>query len=600
MAAPIAVYRHWFLGIAVWLLTALPSPGLAEDLDRVLALAEGGAPGLALRIMDGLQPPLERDAAAWMRWERERIRIYRISENWPALVRRLDPLPPRIPVEFKHWAGTELAHAYLALDSGEQARRALLPLIWDREGTPAARREWRRMLIRSYLLDGTLGDAQRAVLRFQQDYGGDERDDILLRARILLLAGEAGAAADLLAGEAEDPEVGVLHLLAQLRSEAREPRRVMQAGLRQMRGEWVGEELKSRLWAVVAEAAAAADDYPTWVHALENVFADPGGAAFEDNLFEFRAEQLWSAYLAYATLLGNDEQYLIGDDRPWLEAAEAAAGRYPVRSRSLYALLVQRAGDPTVRAAAVEALLASLERHKHGDVLLRRLFLQSPAYEDPRDIPLAVRHRLVDLALAESDIELASRLMAGLQAAPDQADRFHWQLRRARVLVMGNQAGAGAQALLELLEEEPQLSRERLDRLLQVVFDLQTVGEHEAALQVFGAVLQRAGDMQLQREILYWMAESQRARERHAAAAQLYLQSAMLPGVRAMDPWAQTARYQAAVALAAAGLVEDARRLFTELLEVTEDASRRAVLKRELQRLWLVDAEAVAGASAGP
>ncbi|MCL7416627.1 MAG: hypothetical protein M8354_02150, partial [Halalkalicoccus sp.] len=40
--------------------------------------------------------------------------------------------------------------------------------------------------------------------------------------------------------------------------------------------------------------------------------------------FDFRADQLWSAYLAYATLLGNEEQYLIGEDQPWYEAAEAA------------------------------------------------------------------------------------------------------------------------------------------------------------------------------------------------------------------------------------------------------------------------------------
>lgn len=592
--------RHRVFAIAVGFLAAMPTSGLAGELDRVLALAEGGAPDLALRIMDGTQPHLDKDAEAWMRWERERIRIYQLSENWSALTRRLDSIPSQLPLEFQRWAGTERARAFLAMRQGEDARGALRPLIWDDEPSADAVREWRRMLIRSYLVDDLVEDAQSAVLRFRQDYGGDEQVDLLLRARILLRAGRASAAADLLSEHSDEPEAGFLYLLAQLRSDTREPRRVMQAGLRQMRGEWVGEELKIRLWAVVAEAAQAAGDHPTWVNALENVFADPRGVAFEDPLFDFRADQLWSAYLAYATLLGNEDQYLIGEDQPWYEAAEAAAGRYPVRSRSLYALLVQRAHDPDVRDAAVAALLVSLDRRKYGDVLLRRLFLESPArYQDLDDIPLQVRHQLVDRALAESEIDLASRLMATMQSAPEEADRFHWHLRRARVLVMGGQAERSAQALLELLKDEPDLSGKRIDRLLQVVFDLQTVGEHAAALQVFGAVLQRAGDMQLQREILYWMAESQRAEKRHAAAAQLYLRSAMLPGVRAMDPWAQTARYQAAVSLAAAGLVEDARRIYTELLRVTEDPSRRSVLQRELQRLWLVDGDQAVAGEAG-
>jgi hypothetical protein len=57
-----------------------------------------------------------------------------------------------------------------------------------------------------------------------------------------------------------------------------------------------------------------------------------------------------------------------------------------------------------------------------------------------------------------------------------------------------------------------------------------------------------------------------------------------------MDPWAQTARYRAAKALAEAGLLEDARRIYNGLLRATDDASRKAVLENEIQRLHLVKA----------
>ena len=57
-----------------------------------------------------------------------------------------------------------------------------------------------------------------------------------------------------------------------------------------------------------------------------------------------------------------------------------------------------------------------------------------------------------------------------------------------------------------------------------------------------------------------------------------------------MDPWAQTARYHAAKALVEAGLLQDARQIYSSLLRATRDASRRAVLENEIQRLHLVKA----------
>jgi hypothetical protein len=70
-------------------------------------------------------------------------------------------------------------------------------------------------------------------------------------------------------------------------------------------------------------------------------------------------------------------------------------------------------------------------------------------------------------------------------------------------------------------------------------------------------------------------------------AALLYLQSAMLPGPTTMDPWAQTARFNAAESLKKAGLSEDARRIYQGLLKITQDPARRALLNRSIQQLWL-------------
>ena len=84
------------------------------------------------------------------------------------------------------------------------------------------------------------------------------------------------------------------------------------------------------------------------------------------------------------------------------------------------------------------------------------------------------------------------------------------------------------------------------------------------------------------------MADSRKAQEDYAAAAQLYLRSAMFEN-DGLDPWGQTARYQAADMLTRADMFEDAHALFEALLKVTKDPARRAVLKHELQKLWLLD-----------
>jgi hypothetical protein len=61
----------------------------------------------------------------------------------------------------------------------------------------------------------------------------------------------------------------------------------------------------------------------------------------------------------------------------------------------------------------------------------------------------------------------------------------------------------------------------------------------------------------------------------------------MFIGPDAMDPWAQTARFNAAESLQKAGLVDDARRIYQSLLAVTEEPARRSVLRHNIQQLWL-------------
>ena len=561
-------------------------PAIAE----VRALARTGAARLALSVLAKQQPSATADPAGWMRWERERIRILRHSHAWQQITDRLATLPSGIPAPFRRWAVTQRAEALIKLGQGKAAIRLLQQLIWqipaDHPELDVWQKRWRRNVMDAYLVMGASEDARLASVHYFRDYGASTQADRLLHARILLSAERADEAADLLDAGSEDPQTATLSLLAQLRSRRQTPQWVLKTLLRRIRAADLDEVVRTQLWAVMAEAAKQVGDRATVANALEHVFAS--GESLPSGLFKVNPDSLWKAYLEFATMVGNEAQYLIGQDAPWFEAAARARKQFPVRARSLYAFLLIKGENSASRERAAEQIVASLKARKHGGRLLQALFLQSGRFPSKGAIPLVARYVLVDVALRQSDITLASSLMATIQAPPEGADQFLWQLRRARILVMGGDHQRGAAALQALLDTQTELGREQIDRFLQVVFDLQTVRAHAAAYKLFVAVMKRTDDQKLQRELYYWMAESLKAEGDYLGAARLYLKSAMLPDPEAMDPWAQTAHYQAADALAKAGLVRDARRLFSRLLAVTRDPGRRSVLQHELQKLWLV------------
>ncbi len=574
-----------------------PVRGVATQagLDDILTLANGGATALALRLLDQQQSTFKTAPRAWMRREEVRVRIYVEADDWTAMAARLARLPTGLPTDFVLWARTQRVEALLALHRGVQARRVLRRLIWS---VPAPERiwlkQWRRLVIRSYLVEGAAADAYTALLRFHQDYEDRENvEDLALQARILLTIGRPVEAALVLGKRVDNPELRSWSLLARLQAHQLSPRRVIRRALAALRDKKLGEALQARFWAVIAAAALRADNTGMRANALEHVLAVGPRAAPPTGVFKLDANALWAAYEAYARHFGNRSHLLIGDDAPWFAAAMKRERKYPVKARAIYALLIRTAPSAADRDKAATALIAQLHKRDHGANLLLQLFLDKQVFPQLTGVPLAVRHEMVDIALARSNIDLASAVMATLSRPPNDADAFMWQLRRARILIYGGHGAEGASVLQSVLKADATLDKARVAHLLQVVFDLQTLGENDTALALFRLAFARSPDRQQRREILYWMGGARMAQKRYADAARLYLRSAMLGDPAAMDPWGQTARYQAAGALAKAGLASDARTVYRRLLAVTHDAARRAVLNHDLQKLWLKHAARV-------
>ncbi len=568
--------------------SAISSVQTADD-HEVARLIDAGVWHLALKVLEQQQQAIAADPERWVAQEKLRIRIYQATADWQDLVSRLQNLPAIVPLDFYLQARTELASALIKMNRGRAALLILRELIWtqalDPDVADANLLNWRRMVIDAYRVSGQKQDAYRAAARLQHDYGNQDLRDVIRYAEILLGLGRPEEAVDRLASRAQQPQVAMLYLLAQLRSGVRPPADIVHAGLQQLRASELRSDLKVGFWALVAEAAQASHDPGTRANALEHVLGAEKKDQPEKSLFDFNADTLWNAYLDFAVAIGNQSHFLIGEDAPWQQAAQAATQKQPVRSRALYVLLMFKAQTAADRDMAVKDFIHSLSQGAQGKRLLQRLFLNSMRFKSYREIPEAARHRLADIALAVPDIELASALMATVKKPPSGADQFFWYLRRARILILGGKGEQGGEALEEMLQQNQHFEPAQLDRLMQVIFDLQAAGLHVQAYALLSKLLNLTDDHKLQREIYYWMADSKKAQQQFAEAARLYLKSAMFTDAKAMDPWAQTARYQAAVVLAKAGLSGDARNIYLQLIRVTGDAARRAVLRRELQKL---------------
>lgn len=571
---------YWPL-LLVWL-AATPAALAAEADDSIAFLIRGGALELALKRLDAEQA--RAAPADWLALERRRLELYAARGQWNALSGRVDSAPPTLPDDFRRWALVQAAHARMAAGDTAGARRYLRNLLWQQklpdQDVPAIR----RLVIRSYLLEDNLADAQASLLRYKQDYDAKGEAWQVLHAEILMRVGDNKGAFEVLTG-AEGAEARLLRQLAGLRARLYKPQDVLKESARLVAGFKTSRENQRRARALEAEAAVAAGDSARRVLALEAALALPEDAA--EKFFAASADDLWQAYERLAESIGNDAKLLVGDDSTWLEKAKGFSAKEPHKARALHAFLVHHAEDEAARLTASRLLAETLLKDGRAETL-RALYVKSSRIAGPEAIPAPVRYRLAEIALAQFDMKLAAALLKDLEP-PEDEDVDVWTLRRARTLIYGGDVVTAETLLLELLDRHNPVTADFARHFLQVVFDLQTLNRHGEALALLEKTYDQVESKSLRREILYWRAESHAALGQQAEAGELYLHSAVFNGNNGDDPWGQTARFHAAGAMARAGLVADARHIYTALLRSTPDPARRAQIERQLQQLWLND-----------
>ena len=556
------------------------------SLPELAQLARSGAPQLALQRLDAQQPPDAVDPVTWMRYERERVYLLRVLGDLDAVIARLAALPQGLSADFRNWAHTEWAAALLEQQRPQEALAVTRNLLWTAlDADPEARARWRRMVISGYLADGVLEDARSALVRYQQDFGDGSEEWKHLRDQVLLRTGRYDEMLAAVDGK-QDAVTQVLATAARLRNSTLSAQQAYDAAIHIANGDKTPDVTRALAWQLAVEAAQPLT-VPVYIDTLEHALAFAGQAEPGWELFPVQADMLWDAWIAHGQALGNQEQRLLGSDDDWYFPATEAIEKNPARARVLFAILSVYGSSQQRRELAHEYLVSLLANLPQGERLIRNLYLQSRRFSAQESLPGVIRYRLIDEALESGDLNLASQLMQGMEAPPPGTDALEWGLRRARVAIHTARPEEGARVLATLLNDETPLQEVQLDRWIQVVFDLQTVHAHAQALPLFESLMRHDLDPQRRRELLFWQADSWQALGNPAQAAYLYLQSATLLDPSAMDPWAQTARYHAAQSLTEARLLQDARRIYTTLLNSTREPGRRAVLRNEIQRLQL-------------
>ncbi|MEX0900242.1 MAG: hypothetical protein WD081_06075 [Gammaproteobacteria bacterium] len=560
----------------VLLATAPVSATAVVGLEEIITLARGGAQGLALRLLDQYQSDPKLDRIDWAAAERERAHILAARGDWRTLADRFATLDSTLPEPFLDWTRERRAEALLNLGDGAGARAALRQLIWRADVEGDALRHWRALVVRSYLVDEDLDAALVSLQRYAFDHGADGPALRLMHGEALLAASRPDEAYAVLRAADNEP----LQWLAALRAGALAPGAVFERAVRAGSVRDAQAAHRHAAWRVAAEAARRMNNAQASVAALERALVSGDGSLNLPTVLRVHPDELWLAYTDWGAALGNGARLLVGVDQGWLDAAERAD---PPQARALYAALAGSTRQASVVEYAHYRFARSIRAEPLGDRLLAALYLDAGAFSEPEHIPAMVRYLLVDGLLRDGDVVLASRLIADLAEPPAAADPVDWNLRRARVLVLAGRPDDGSAVLESLLAAAPEFD---VDKVMQVLFDLQASDAHSRALPLFERVYAREDlDLQRRREILFWMADSRRALDEALEAARLYLLSAGLADPYALDQWAQTARFQAAEALADAGLTADAAALYRTLLNATDDPGRRAVLQHRLDQL---------------
>ncbi|MEJ2177064.1 MAG: hypothetical protein P8Y12_03745 [Gammaproteobacteria bacterium] len=527
----------------------------SPELLRVRTLVRANVLELAERVLEHQGPPLLPNGE-WLNWERQLWALYRAKGSWQELFDRVQSIPPAFPGSVHFEASQQAVTALIALGQGVRAR----------------------IILRDLLLSGIVSERDKLSIRQQVI------ERLLLSARIALQSGDPDRAVNLLA-PLDEPEARLLRSFARLKNESMPPGQVLEVGARFMQQQEF-ENLRKPVLAVMAEAASTAGSTVKVSDLVEQYLLAESShnESLNRALPVFTTQDLMDVYGKIARQEANRAGYLGGEESGWTEFARLMSPVQAAARSAVWAYIAQTTDNRLVRQNAIDTYINGLI-DKDRTALVHQLFgVNKPMGE--LDLSPITGLRLSTLAIDRGDVQLAADANANVSGPPPGMDYAEWLIYTGRIAIIAGRYEEGATRLEKWIASNQRLTPEQTDKVLQAIFDLQTVDQHQLAIPLLEQVNQKSPGGKYTREIAFWIAESYSATRQHIKAADYFLFSAMQKD-NGFDQWGESARYRAADALMEGNLFTDARSLFEDLLRRATEDTRKQALQQKLQQLWL-------------
>ena len=555
------------------------------SLEQIHSLIELGTVQLAYALLQDTRPDYE-DSEDWVDWEMLYYQLALQTEDWNGIIQRTEEIANTVPYEFYAVMQSYAVKAEFGLGQYENARKRLRRMIWELPYELERIIEWRELIAESYVADSLVEDAEIALTSFNRDYRPSGPDWEHRYIRILFLTGFNEEAAKRVAA-LQTTEGKLLLLFSEFQSRALGSIEVIELGLK-MEEELVKHPvLSAELWSIVNMAARNLNDLEIQITAIEKGLSVPYDSESDRVRYSLvplnTEQQLLAAYDVYALSVGNDFNLVVGDDQSWYQLAQEYEITSPITARAIYSFLAGSATNSDIYSASVAALANELE--SAGFLrLLESIFVRLNLLDLAETTP-KIQSLLASRALHRNDYRTALLIMNAMDQ-PKQEDQLQsWLLRRARIAIVVKEFEQSLELLNQLIDELPLNTEQKtIDRIMQVVFDLQESEQHEFAVSLFHSLYRHTSEIQARREILRWVADSYSAQDRSQDASELLIHSAKMGG-NWNDSWGRSARLKAADELAVVGFYDDARIIYTELRDATLDPRSKHVISNRLRNL---------------
>ena len=531
---------------------------------------------LGLYLLDDL--PLSSDVPAT---ERQRQRWYLLERRnqTEQLQDELQDVLASVKGDLRLEIGLRLGDLLLRTGHPARARTIFQQLLVDEGSRDGAVQQLRQRIVLSYFDEGRFYDAATFAEQLTAEFAPDQPSWLLLRALIALSLGRPEEAVRLLREETSI-EGKLWRIFARWQNQLVAATTAL-VEIGQLKIPADDHALLALRSAVIVQVAKLPEHARTRALALESLAQSEVKLPA---LLRIDAKtELLTTYVEIAHLLLARE----GISLVALDVARTYQRRYgpedALGQRSLaVALLLQEKAMGIPISSDSWLIRHLIEAGVPG--LIPVLFGKSGIAANMEEVSAESLMLLVDEALGREDLPSAAQLQARIETPAPGVDLGEWTVRTARIHVLGGNAALGASQLGDWLSGLDEMTPAGLDRVMQILFDLQFIGEHRLALGLFEVIAPLVRTANHRRELFYWSAQSWVGLEEYARGAAFFLESARLSGDQHLF-WQKSALYQAAKALEAAALYEDAATVYKGLLGGSAEPKMQAKLRYRLAQI---------------